>query len=189
MRHGTDRASQDDDRAEDQATTGPARATTGPTPSRVSVQEAASLLGTTVEGVRSRLKRGTLTRERDENGQVYVLVPAVLADDRASQDADRSHDRAGDRASQDADRAMLVESMQDQIDHLWEQLDQEREANRENRRLLAAALERIPAIEAPPEATEVPLSTSKTSGNGDEVPQEQQNGSVHRSWWRRLFAG
>jgi hypothetical protein len=38
--------------------------------------------------------------------------------------------------------------MESEIDHLWEQLDKEREANRENHRLLAVALERIPAIEA-----------------------------------------
>src|SRR5918993_4770148 len=41
----------------------------------------------------------------------------------------------------------LVERMESEIDHLWEQLDKEREANRENHRLLAVALERIPAIE------------------------------------------
>jgi len=37
---------------------------------------------------------------------------------------------------------------------LWEQLQAERQAHAEARRLLAAALERIPAIEAPLEASE-----------------------------------
>jgi hypothetical protein len=39
--------------------------------------------------------------------------------------------------------------MHSRIESLEVQLTQEREANRENRRLLAAALERIPAIESP----------------------------------------
>ena len=50
--------------------------------------------------------------------------------------------------------------MESEIDHLREQLDKEREANRENRRLLAAALERIPAIEAS-EARESPQTGSE----------------------------
>ena len=44
----------------------------------------------------------------------------------------------------------LVESLQDQVSYLREQLAAERRANDENRRLLLAALERIPSqLEAP----------------------------------------
>jgi DNA-directed RNA polymerase specialized sigma24 family protein len=40
---------------------------------RVTVREAAEILGTTVEGVRSRIKRGSLDSMRVE-GTVYVLL-------------------------------------------------------------------------------------------------------------------
>ena len=63
--------------------------------------------------------------------------------------------------------------MESEIDHLREQLDKEREANRENRRLLAAALERIPAIEAS-EARESPQTGS------ERVVRERVRGSRAR---------
>lgn len=43
---------------------------------RVSVKEAAELLGLTREGVRARLKRGALEGGHDENGKVWVAVEA-----------------------------------------------------------------------------------------------------------------
>ena len=62
----------------------------------------------------------------------------------------------------------LVESLQDQVKYLREQLDAEREATRENRRLLAAALERIPELEAPPdtppEPRELPQKSAEEPG-------------------------
>ena len=49
---------------------------------------------------------------------------------------------------------------------LERQVEEEREANRENRRLLAAALERIPPqIEAPREEREAPESASEEPTN------------------------
>jgi hypothetical protein len=65
--------------------------------------------------------------------------------------------------------------MASEIEHLREQLDKEREANGENRRLLVAGLERIRAIEsspdnsdhnAPPEPSEADVSTSAKRRNG-----------------------
>jgi hypothetical protein len=68
------------------------------------------------------------------------------------------------------------------------------EANRENRRIIAALTSRIPAIEAPAEA--VP---SEAPG-GPETPSEQvhreepfadeerpQEAAQPRSWWQRMF--
>lgn len=46
--------------------------------------------------------------------------------------------------------------MASEIEHPREPLDKEREANRENRRLLIAGLKRIPAIESSPD---IPIIT------------------------------
>lgn len=103
------------------------------------------------------------------------------------------------RQSQTVADSPLVEHMASEIYYLLSQLDQEREANRENRRLLAAALERIPELEAPRETpSEEPRSpmtapkdegkaASKGEGNGDGLgPQEA---SERRSWLYRFFFG
>jgi hypothetical protein len=92
------------------------------------------------------------------------------------------------------DRAELVEALREQVADLREQLEAERSANRENRRLLAAALERIPPqLEAPPEDPESPESASETSGSTqdrEESREESEEPSPERrSWWRRLFGG
>jgi hypothetical protein len=101
-------------------------------------------LGITVDAVRSRVKRGTIDHER-VGGRVYVL----LGDDEARPGHDQGGDQGGDQGTTaPEDRTAEL------IATLREQLQAERQAHAEARRLLAAALERIPAIEAPQEASE-----------------------------------
>jgi hypothetical protein len=108
------------------------------------VAEAADALGITVDAVRSRVKRGTIAHVRD-GGRVYVL----LGDDEARPGHDQDTDQVGDQGT------TAPEDRTDElIATLREQLQAERQAHAEARRLLAAALERIPAIEAPQEASE-----------------------------------
>ncbi len=86
--------------------------------------------------------------------------------------------------SRSAEHDQLVESLLDQVKYMREQLAAEREANRENRRLLAAALERIPAIE-PPE-TRGARDTVSDGEYGTET-SAGDTGEPRRSWWRRFF--
>jgi hypothetical protein len=60
-------------------------------------------------------------------------------------------DPATDRDASPNVAASLVEHMASEIEHLREQLDTGRETNQENRRILAAGLERILAIESSPD--------------------------------------
>jgi len=118
---------------------------------RLSVAEAASELGTTSEGVRSRIKRGTLQAER-ASGRVWVILEGAPPRTGAAPpqpDAAPPGDRAGDTTE-------LVDELRARVSSLERQLDLERDANRENRRLLAAALEHIPALEAPTDEPEPP---------------------------------
>jgi hypothetical protein len=114
-----------------------------PTDERLTVAQAADRLGISEDAVRSRVKRGTLQAER-ESGTVHVLL-----------DADRP---ATDEPTSQPDQ----DSKDELIAVLREQLAAEREANRENRRLLLAALERpVRGLEAgteegPPEESEGP---------------------------------
>lgn len=127
---------------------------------RLDLRGAAEALDTSVDAVRKRIARGTLESEKGADGKVYVWL-----DDALDAEAPRS----------DTDRL---------ISTLEEQLRLEREAHAEARRLLAAALERIPpqleAPTAPSEPRESPETSPSTPGPPEEPTEE-------RSWWRRVF--
>jgi hypothetical protein len=118
-----------------------------------------------------RVKRGTLPSTR-ESGRLYVLLNID-----PTTEPERPHDGTHDRTSE-------------LIDTLREQLEAERQAHAEARRLLAAALERIPAIEAPSEPRESPRTVEEEQGRGEPHPDAPgaQEG-VQRPWWRRVFGG
>jgi predicted ArsR family transcriptional regulator len=137
--------------------------------SRYTVQDAADMLGITTGAVRNRLSRGTL-RSVKEGGRVYVLLPADT-----SRDTDRDTDRT----------AELIATLR-------EQLQAERRANEENRRIIAALTQRIPEIEAPREAPSEPREspTDATEQPGRVEPQPQVEGAQApdtRPWWQRWF--
>ena len=138
---------------------------------RLTVAQAAASLGITEGAVRSRIKRGTLPTVR-EGGTVYV----VLSD--GTSEANQTTN-----AGEPGDQSELVESLQDQVSYLRGQLEAEREAGRRKDHLLAAALERIPAIEAP-QATE---SATEEQSDTETPPQQQEPSEGRSSWWRRFF--
>jgi hypothetical protein len=150
--------------------------------SRVSVYRAAEVMGVTVDAIRKRISRGTIPHERDEDGRVWVLLDADQDAASNVQDTDRPR----------SDSAALISEMRDRIASLEHQLEQERQANSEHRRLLAAALERIPPqLEAPSETSEAAETADEQQGRGEEPHTdrvESQEG-VQRPWWRRVFGG
>jgi len=60
----------------------------------------------------------------------------------------------------------LVEVLTYQVSYLREQLDKEREAKREIRRVLVPALGRLPELEAPREVRDGPPTSSERMGKG-----------------------
>jgi excisionase family DNA binding protein len=106
---------------------------------RLTVQEAAEVLGTSVDAVRMRVRRGSLESEKDPDGRVHVWV---------------NGDSTETKPRLDGEPSALISAKDETISTLREQLQAERQAHAEARRLLAAALERIPAIEAPQEPPE-----------------------------------
>jgi len=138
---------------------------------RLSVPDAAKRLNISEGALRQRINRGTIEHEKDADGRVYVFV----------QDIDDVQQR-----EQYGGMTPIVEVLRDEVEHLRRQLDEEREANRENRRLLAAALERIPELEPAQEAPEAPERGFRT---GEGVEEETPSRAQKRSWWHRLFPG
>jgi hypothetical protein len=177
---------------------------------RLDVKQAAEALNISSEGVRKRIRRGTLDSEKAQNGKVYVWLDVLNADrthgptgsdnaTHANEDADRTGYGQGSDTQSDTQSDALHSSLQDQVSYLRKELDQEREANRENRRLLAAALERIPEIEAPraaqPQAHSEPREAPETAkggedrGDDDVVPPEASVGAAQRRSWLYRFFG
>jgi len=115
---------------------------------RLTVAQAAATLGITEGAVRSRIKRGTLPTTK-EGGTVFVLLGGGT-----------SQAYQATNTGAPSDQSELITSLQDQVRYLREQLDAEREARTEERRrhdtVVAQLTSRIPAIEAPQEASDAP---------------------------------
>src|SRR5215203_6925436 len=108
------------------------------------LSEAARILDTTEGALRQRVRRGTLESYKEE-GRVYVYIPRT----------DTVQDDVHIPESQ-----TLMSEVQARVELLEQELERAHERDRETRKLLAAALERIPPQL---EATET------------------------RPWWRRVF--
>jgi len=144
---------------------------------RYTVAEAAEALGVSQAAIRSRIHRETLDTERVE-GTVYVLLSSEQI---AHHSAEKSLDVIELLREQSAD-------LRDQLTVLREQLAAEREANSENRRIIAGLVQRVPELEASSEPRESTVSASDTSSKGD-VPVEPVQDEISKSWWQRLFGG
>ena len=85
-----------------------------------------------------------------------------------------------------------MQDMRSEISFLRRKLDESDEANKENRRLIAALTQRIPAIEAPAadssEPRESVVRDSEDTVKGD-IPQDSVDGQNRQSWWQRWFGG
>jgi flagellar motility protein MotE (MotC chaperone) len=151
-----------------------------PTSQRYTVREAALLLGLSVDAVRKRAERGSLKKEKGMDGTVYIILDA---DHPAPAHATRYDETATSR---------LVDSLQDQVGYLRRELDIRNEQLRRKDRLLAAALERSPGLEAPSESREGSETAAASSKRVvvdtlETVAAPQRLTS--RSWWKRLFGG
>ena len=141
---------------------------------RTTVAEAAEILGISAEAVRGRIRRGTLPVEK-ESGTVYVLLEEAEQDRTTADQPRTTVDQPDDRTD------LLIAELQDRVRSL-------EEANRENRRIIAALTSRIPQLEAPSEARESPETVDEQQGRGQphsDAPGAPQG--VQRPWWRRIL--
>jgi excisionase family DNA binding protein len=159
---------------------------------RLTIREAAVRLGVSEGAIRKRIDRGTLRHDRDPDGRIHVYVDAG--------------DTPGTTSGTTRESNALISEMRGRIESLEHQLGQTNELlerqmeeanerDRENRRLLAAALERIPSqLEAPAEPPSAAPSDAETvdEQQGRGQPRSNAGGAqegAQRSWWRRMFGG
>jgi excisionase family DNA binding protein len=155
---------------------------------RMTIEEAARSLGIKEESVRKRVRRGKMRSEKDERGRLHVYVDAIEAvgDESEGRSAGRSMDEFGGVARE------LIESKDETIRILQDQLQEEREARRRADAIVAqltranAALARgAPELEAPP----APPQGAPEGFRGAAEPEfglQIPTGS-RGPWWSRWF--
>ncbi len=146
---------------------------------RLTVREAAEVLRISQHAIRQRIRRNTLASEKTAAGRVYVLL-------------DRDVEVSGEPSEDPSGEASGVDPVQMLREHnqmLREQLAEAHAANRENRRIIAGLIQRVPELEPPreePHASETVAGTSEGTG----APTDRsgrETGTQRRSWWRRFF--
>jgi hypothetical protein len=145
------------------------------------VKEAAEFLGTTIDAVRGRIRRGTLDSVRLD-GVVYVLLDATNREQHSNQSEPAGGDAHQQTAGQSglaADQSELVGELRGQIDWL------RREVERKDT-IIMSLTQRIPELEAPRGPQGATEESSEVSNEGEAFP-EQQEPARRRSWWRRFF--
>jgi len=147
----------------------------------VAVPEAARILGISPEAVRARIQRGTLAKDKDPDGTVYVRLKA----DRI-RSIDSTEDAMGD---QSAVQRRLVANFEEQVSFLRAELVTRNEELRRKDHIIAALTERIPELPAPTSSQEAPEGRetgSETAAQGDVAPPQP---TQRRSWLYRFFFG
>jgi hypothetical protein len=166
------------------------------------VQEAAAAVGIGVEAVRSRMHRGKYQKEKDDEGQVFVLLPhdqlPNVQGEVKKQFGKRLGSSLGDRSYEqsrtfgttvykrkdDADTE-LVEELRGKVAYLKEIIITRDEELRRKDTIIMQIAQRIPELEALQEFRGSPETSSKDD-DGEEVPSELIG---RRSWWRIFFGG
>ena len=139
----------------------------GATNQRVTVPEAAELLGITAEAVRMRIKRGTLRSER-QGGRVFVLLGRGQPTDRPDEPT------------------TLISEMRSRIQFLEDEL-QRKDAILLNMTEAMKALN-PPAQAAPSDERESPQTVEEQKGGAHPHPSAPgAQESLQRPWWRRIF--
>ena len=116
---------------------------------RVTVPEAADLLGVTQSAVRKRIQRGTIPWDKDEEGRIFVYVDPSDAGPETGEDTSR--DTA---AGQSLDE--LLEVYREQVDFLRRELERKDT-------IIMSLTQRIPELEPVQEPREAPEQEQRRS--------------------------
>jgi hypothetical protein len=152
---------------------------------RVTVEQAAHILGIKEESVRKRVSRGKLRADKDPEGRllVYVDTSETVRDEYADQSV--------------TDRDELLVSKDRIIAILENQLSEEREARRRADTIIAqlsqanaALAARVPELEAGESHEDHAEGAAEPAARA--VPTNADTGAQEgsqRPWWRRVFGG
>lgn len=141
------------------------------TQQRMTVHDAARILGISEDAVRMRVKRGKLESDK-EDGRLYVLLDTEPTSDPTSPGL----------------APQLLEELRSRVSYLEGIISTRDEEIRRRDVIISQLTQRIPEIEPSSEPSDGNEDTSTVQDgaehqNGSEAAQ----GSVQRPWWRRVF--
>jgi DNA-binding transcriptional MerR regulator len=151
---------------------------------RLTVAEAARRLGVSPEAIRKRIKRGTIDHDQDPGGLTYVYVEV---------DNPVGNPSGDEVANPHLER--LLQNQEREIEYLRGQLDAERAAHGETRRIVAGLVQRIPELEAPPQSAQEAQDVAESASEGESGEEAWETRTGPQSmdarervpWWRKLF--
>jgi hypothetical protein len=126
---------------------------------RLDVKQAAEALGTTVDAVRKRIRRGALEAERVD-GKVYVWLEV-------DQDANRADAVLGAKDE-------TIAELREQLDFLRRELEVRTEESQRKDAIIAALTSRVPELRLPTGPREMPESITERPGeSGGSYPSTE----------------
>jgi hypothetical protein len=138
---------------------------------RVTVPEAAEMMGVTQSAIRKRVQRGTIPWDKDSEGRIYVYV-----------DPSETRPETGEDRARDTDTGQphdeVLEAYKNQVEFLRRELERKDT-------IIISLTQRIPELEPAPEASQGPQTPGEGLGKGTAPPTEEQ--PQKRSWWREFF--
>jgi hypothetical protein len=136
---------------------------------RLTVREAADRLGVTPDAIRQRIKRGTISHDKDDDGLTYVYVtPSETVTD----------------ASPDGDRQGVTEALL----RAYEDLEFLRKELERKDTIIMTMAQRIPELEPAKEPASEPRESSVAPFDStDRVETTADDTGKSRSWLRRFF--
>ena len=149
---------------------------------RVTIREAAILLGVSEGAIRKRVDRGTLEHDKGEDGRVYVYLTSGITDGVPGGDDN------GVDASSTHESTPLISEMRSRIDFLEDEL-------RRKDMILMNMTETMKAITAPSEPRESSVSASEEQYEPysthapptPETPISEAQPKRKVPWWRAFF--
>jgi hypothetical protein len=148
---------------------------------RLSVADAARVLGVSVQAIHGKIKRGTIKHETGDDGLTYVYIEAPTDSEGVENGVVNDLYNA------------YIDALKSEIESLKRDQEERREEARRKDTIiaqlnqsLAALINRVPELEAPSDGTESRVTNDGVGGKGS-IPQKQENGSERLSWWRRWF--
>src|SRR5215208_435068 len=143
---------------------------------RLTIPEAAVRLGLSENALRKRVHRDTIEHEKDEEGRVFVyLSPGVPP---------TTSDQADGQASDQVDGLhRLIARLEGEVEYLRRETEDWKEEARRKDTIIMTMAQRIPELEAVPDASQRPVTDS---GEGSGVEEEYPEGQ-RASWWQRWF--
>ena len=156
---------------------------------RLSVAEAAEVLGVTRDAIHKRIKRGSVEHEKGNDGRFYVYV------DTSTPGLEGSVDKSKDKSKVEV-LERLIEGQQDRIEFLERELERRGDETTRLHQIVGGLTQanarlaaRVPELEAPasPEARESPVSPDPAEETPNPAPAEDQAADAGRPWWRRVL--